>query len=59
MPYRVAGGLNKGDLVWRRPNRITLSNLYTTLFMQALMLTGVVLPIRVKRFLAALQRVER
>ena len=27
MPYGVAGGLNKGDLVWRRPNRITLSNL--------------------------------
>ena len=27
MPHRVAGGLNKGDLVWRRPNRITLSNL--------------------------------
>ena len=27
MPHRVAGGLNKGDLVWCRPNRITLSNL--------------------------------
>lgn len=27
MPHRVAGGLNKGDLVWRRPNRATLSNL--------------------------------
>ena len=27
MPYRVATGLNKGDLVWHRPNRITLSNL--------------------------------
>lgn len=27
MPHRLAGGLNKGDLVWRRPNRVTLSNL--------------------------------
>jgi DNA invertase Pin-like site-specific DNA recombinase len=27
MPYRVPGGLNKGDLVWHRPNRVTLSNL--------------------------------
>ena len=27
MPYRVTGGLNKGELVWRRPNRVTLSNL--------------------------------
>ena len=27
MPHRVASGLNKGDLVWRRPNRVTLSNL--------------------------------
>lgn len=27
MPYRVATGLNKGDLVWHRPNRVTLSNL--------------------------------
>ncbi|MDO8844066.1 recombinase family protein [Methylicorpusculum sp.] len=27
MPHRVSGGLNKGDLVWRRPNRVTLSNL--------------------------------
>ncbi len=27
MPYRVATGINKGDLVWHRPNRVTLSNL--------------------------------
>lgn len=27
LPHRVASGLNKGDLVWRRPNRVTLSNL--------------------------------
>jgi hypothetical protein len=27
MPHRMAGGPNKGDLVWRRPNRVTLSNL--------------------------------
>ena len=27
MPYRVASGTNKGDLVWHRPNRVTLSNL--------------------------------
>lgn len=27
MPYRMATGLNKGDLVWHRPNRVTLSNL--------------------------------
>lgn len=27
MPYRVVSGLNKGDLVWRRPNRATLSNM--------------------------------
>jgi DNA invertase Pin-like site-specific DNA recombinase len=27
MPHRMASGLNKGDLVWRRPNRVTLSNL--------------------------------
>ena len=27
MPHRMASGLNKGDLVWHRPNRVTLSNL--------------------------------
>jgi DNA invertase Pin-like site-specific DNA recombinase len=27
MPYRVVSGLNKGDLAWHRPNRVTLSNL--------------------------------
>ena len=27
MPYRVATGINKGDVVWHRPNRVTLSNL--------------------------------
>ena len=27
MPYRVVSGLNKGDLVWHRPNRVTLSNM--------------------------------
>ena len=27
MPYRLAGGPNKWALVWRRPNRTTLSNL--------------------------------
>jgi len=27
MPYRLAGGPNKGALEWRRPNRTTLSNL--------------------------------
>ena len=27
MPYRVASGANKGELMWRRPNRMTLSNL--------------------------------
>jgi len=27
MPYRVANGINKGELEWRRPNRMTLSNL--------------------------------
>ena len=27
MPCRVTHGTNKGDLVWRRPNRMTLSNL--------------------------------
>lgn len=27
LPHRQAGGLNKGDLVWHRPNRVTLSNL--------------------------------
>lgn len=27
MPYRVASGLNKGDLAWCRPNRVTLSNM--------------------------------
>lgn len=27
MPYRLASGPNKGELVWRRPNRVTLSNL--------------------------------
>jgi len=27
MPYRVASGVNKGDLVWHRPNRVTLSSL--------------------------------
>jgi DNA invertase Pin-like site-specific DNA recombinase len=27
MPYREHSGLQKGDLVWRRPNRITLGNM--------------------------------
>jgi len=27
MPYRELTGLQKGDLVWRRPNRITLGNM--------------------------------
>ena len=27
MPYRVVSGLNKGDLVWHRPNRVILSNM--------------------------------
>jgi len=27
LPCRVAAGLNKGDLVWRRPNQSTLKNL--------------------------------
>ncbi len=27
MPYRVVTGINKGDLIWHRPNRATLSNL--------------------------------
>jgi DNA invertase Pin-like site-specific DNA recombinase len=27
LPHRVATGLNKGELEWRRPNRATLSNL--------------------------------
>jgi len=27
MPHRERSGLQKGDLVWRRPNRVTLSNL--------------------------------
>ena len=27
LPHRVRSGLNKGDLEWRRPNRVTLSNL--------------------------------
>jgi DNA invertase Pin-like site-specific DNA recombinase len=27
MPYRVRSGINKGDLVWHRPNRVSLSNL--------------------------------
>ena len=27
MPYREQSGLQKGELVWRRPNRITLGNL--------------------------------
>lgn len=27
MPYRVASGPSKGELEWRRPNRVTLSNL--------------------------------
>lgn len=27
MPHRVAGGERKGELEWRRPNRVTLSNL--------------------------------
>lgn len=28
MPYRERGGLQKGELTWRRPNRVTLSNLF-------------------------------
>lgn len=27
LPYREAAGPNKGELTWRRPNRVTLSNL--------------------------------
>lgn len=27
LPHRVATGLSKGELEWRRPNRVTLSNL--------------------------------
>jgi DNA invertase Pin-like site-specific DNA recombinase len=27
LPHRVAGGPHKGELEWRRPNRVTLSNL--------------------------------
>jgi DNA invertase Pin-like site-specific DNA recombinase len=27
LPYRLASGAHKGDLEWRRPNRVTLSNL--------------------------------
>lgn len=27
MPHRIPTGVNKGDLSWRRPNRMTLSNL--------------------------------
>jgi len=27
MPYREVSGLQKGELFWRRPNRITLGNL--------------------------------
>ncbi|MDQ2695100.1 MAG: recombinase family protein [Pseudomonadota bacterium] len=27
LPHRVRSGLGKGDLQWRRPNRVTLSNL--------------------------------
>jgi DNA invertase Pin-like site-specific DNA recombinase len=27
MPHRVRGGLSKGELEWRRPNRITLGNM--------------------------------
>lgn len=27
MPHRVRGGLHKGELEWRRPNRVTLSNM--------------------------------
>jgi DNA invertase Pin-like site-specific DNA recombinase len=27
MPYREYSGLQKGDLVWRRPNRLTLGNM--------------------------------
>lgn len=27
MPHRVRGGLSKGELEWRRPNRVTLSNM--------------------------------
>lgn len=28
MPHRVISGLQKGELVWRRPNRVTLGNLF-------------------------------
>lgn len=28
MPYREVSGLQKGELIWRRPNRITLGNLF-------------------------------
>jgi DNA invertase Pin-like site-specific DNA recombinase len=27
LPYRIASGARKGELEWRRPNRVTLSNL--------------------------------
>jgi DNA invertase Pin-like site-specific DNA recombinase len=27
MPHRIRGGIRKGELEWRRPNRVTLSNL--------------------------------
>jgi len=27
LPHRVRSGLGKGDLQWRRPNRVTLSPL--------------------------------
>ncbi|WP_319575652.1 recombinase family protein [uncultured Desulfobacter sp.] len=27
MPHRIRGGMQKGELEWRRPNRVTLSNL--------------------------------
>ena len=27
MPHRIRGGLQKGELEWRRPNRVTLSNM--------------------------------
>jgi DNA invertase Pin-like site-specific DNA recombinase len=27
LPYRLASGVRKGELEWRRPNRVTLSNL--------------------------------
>jgi DNA invertase Pin-like site-specific DNA recombinase len=28
MPHRERSGLTKGDLIWRRPNRVTLGNLF-------------------------------